>query len=110
MQKNNCSFINGIAFSATWVILYSICSVLYWASPGPMLTFTTNLFHGLNFTSMAAEGSSFTFGMFASSLFGGAIYTFVAGMLFSLIQGFFLRLAERKTAAGCCAKIEPAPL
>ncbi|MBX9767576.1 MAG: hypothetical protein K2X47_09930 [Bdellovibrionales bacterium] len=82
---------DGLSFSATWAIFYSVCALLYWISPAAMLTATSKLFHGMSFTQMAQTGSSFGFGDFVSVLTLGAVYTFAAGTVWSLIHSFFLR-------------------
>ncbi len=88
---------DGLSFTATWVILYSICSVLYWIAPDAMVTATSKLFHGMSFTQMAQTGTVFRFADFISVLTLGAVYTFVAGIVWSLIHTYFLgqRAARR---------------
>jgi putative membrane protein len=89
--------VDGLSFSATWVIGYSLCSILYWIAPSAILTATSKLFHGLSFTQMAEAGSSFGIGDFVSVITLGAVYTFAAGIIWSLIHSFFLRMkAEAK--------------
>lgn len=88
--------IDGLSLSTTWVIFYSLCGVVYWAAPDVILTATGKLFHGLSFTQMAQAGNPFDIGDFAAVLTIGAIYTFAAGSVWSLIHSFFLRQkAER---------------
>ena len=89
--------VDGLSFSATWTILYSVCSVLYWIAPDAILTATSKLFHGMSFTQMAQAGIVFSFGDFISVLTLGAVYTFAAGAVWSLVHSYFLRQkAERR--------------
>lgn len=89
--------VDGLSFSATWAILYSICSVLYWIAPDAILTATSKLFHGMSFTQMAQAGTPFGFADFVSVLTLGAIYTFAGGIVWSFTHSFFLGLkAERR--------------
>jgi putative membrane protein len=88
---------DGLSFSATWAILYSLCTALYWIAPGAMLTATSKLFHGMSFTQMVQAGTPFGFGDFVSVLTLGAVYTFSAGIIWSLIHSYALRQrAERR--------------
>jgi len=91
--------LDGLSLSATWVIFYSACAALYSVAPGAIMTATSKLFHGLSFAQMAAEGTGFGFADYLSVVTVGAVYTFFAGMVWSVIHGFFLRQrAERKLA------------
>ncbi len=90
-------FVDGLSFSATWVISYALCSVLYWIAPEAVMTATSKLFHGMSFTQMAQAGTPFGFGDFVSVLTVGAVYTFAAGIIWSFVHSFFLRQkAERR--------------
>lgn len=82
--------VDGLSFSATWAISYALCSVLYWIAPEAVMTATSKLFHGMSFTQMAQAGATFGFGDFVSVLTVGAVYTFVAGIVWSLVHSFFL--------------------
>lgn len=82
---------DGLSFSATWAIMYSLCAALYAIAPGAMLSATSKLFHGMSFTQMAQAGTAFSFGDFVSVLTIGAVYTFVAGVIWSLIHSYSLR-------------------
>lgn len=88
--------VDGLSFSATWAVFYSLCALLYWIAPGAILTATSKLFHGLNFTQMAQVGDAFTLGDFVSVLTLGAVYTFFAGIFWSLIHSYFLRRKVEK--------------
>jgi putative membrane protein len=83
--------VDGLSFSISWVILYSLCAVVYWISPDIILTATSKLFHGLSFTQMSQQGSSFGFGDYFSVVTIGAFYTFAAGALWSSVHTFLLR-------------------
>lgn len=83
--------IDGLSFSATWAILYSVCASLFWLAPEAMLTAMSKLTHGMSFTQMAQAGTSFGFGDFVSVLTLGAIYTFTAGLVWSIVHSYFLR-------------------
>lgn len=82
---------DGLSFSATWAVSYSICAALYAIAPGAMVSATSKLFHGMSFTQMAQGRTTFGFGDFISVLTIGAIYTFVAGIVWSLMHSYFLR-------------------
>lgn len=90
-------FIDGLSFSATWAISYSLCALLYLIAPAAIVTATSKLFHGMSFNQMAQTGTSFGFGDFISVLTLGAVYTFAAGIVWSLIHSYFLgQRAERQ--------------
>ncbi len=82
---------DGLSFSATWAIMYSLCAALYAIAPSAMLTATSKLFHGMSFTQMAQAGTAFSFGDFISVLTIGAVYTFAAGVIWSLIHSYSIR-------------------
>ena len=89
--------VDGLSFSATWAVLYSLCALLYVIAPEAILTATSKLFHGMSFTQMAQTGSGFSFGDFLAVLTIGAVYTFVAGVSWSFVHSFFLRRKSKKT-------------
>ncbi len=90
MQNNDYkqSAIYGLSFAISWSILYTLCSIAYWASPDFMLAVTRDLFHGMSFGQMVTTGTTFTFGTYASALGLGAVYTFFAGYLVSIVRSF----------------------
>lgn len=83
-------FVDGLSFSATWAVSYSLCALLYLIAPAAIVTATSKLFHGMSFNQMAQAGTSFGFGDFISVLTLGAVYTFAAGIIWSLIHSYFL--------------------
>ena len=83
--------VDGLSFSLTWVIFYSICAVIYWISPESITTATSKLFHGMSFTQMAQQGSSFSFGDYFSVITIGTVYTFATGALWSGVHTYLLR-------------------
>ena len=85
------SIVDGLSFSVTWAISYSLCTLIYWVAPDAITTATSKLFHGMSFTQMAQTRTAFGFGDFITVLTIGAIYTFVAGIVWSLTHSFFLR-------------------
>lgn len=90
-------FVDGLSLSATWAAFYSVCALLYVIAPAAVVTATSKLFHGMSFNQMVQTGSSFGFGDFLSVLTLGAVYTFVAGIVWSIIHSFFLgQSAERR--------------
>lgn len=90
-------FVDGLSFSATWAISYSLCALLYWIAPAAMVTATSKLFHGMSFNQMVQSGTSFGFGDFISVLTLGAVYAFAAGIVWSFIHSYFLgQSAERR--------------
>ena len=89
--------IDGLSFSATWALFYSSCAALFVIAPAAMIAATSQLFHGMNFTQMAQTGSPFTFGDFLSTLTIGAVYTFAAGVIWSLTHSYFLRLSGERS-------------
>ena len=88
--------IDGLSFSATWALSYSLCALLYVIAPEGITTATSKLFHGMSFTQMAQTGTGFSFGDFLAVLTIGAIYTFAAGISWSYVHSFFLRKASEK--------------
>lgn len=82
---------DGLSFSATWAILYSLCAIFFAIAPEAMTAAMGKLFHGLSFTAMAQTGTAFSFGDFLSVITIGAVYTFIAGVIWSLIHSYFLR-------------------
>ena len=91
--------IDGLSFSATWAVLYSLCALFYVIAPEAILTATSKLFHGMSFTQMAQAGTGFSFGDFFAVLTIGAIYTFAAGVSWSFVHSFFLRRTSEKKLA-----------
>lgn len=88
--------IDGLSFSATWAVFYSICALLYAIAPAAVMTATNQLFHGMSFTQMAQAGTPFGFGDFLSALTIGAVYIFVAGVAWSFTHSFLLRLSGER--------------
>lgn len=89
--------VDGLSFSVTWAVFYSICAMLYAVAPSAVTTATSQLFHGMSFTQMAQTGTPFGFGDFISVLTIGAVYTFITGVTWSLTHSFFLSLrGERR--------------
>lgn len=78
--------IDGLTLCITWVILYSFCSLLFWIAPQLMLSVTSRLFHGMNFSEMVEASSNFGFKDYVATVLIGSVYTFVAGLLFSFIR------------------------
>ena len=89
--------VDGLSFSATWALLYTACAALFWIAPAGMMTAMSKLFHGMSFTEMAQTGTAFGFGDFISVLTLGAVYTFAAGGIWSLVHSFFLRQKAERT-------------
>lgn len=83
--------VDGLSFSVTWAISYSLCALIYWISPDAITSATSKLFHGMSFTQMAQAGTAFTLGDFISVLTIGAVYTFITGIVWSLTHSFFLQ-------------------
>lgn len=83
--------VDGLSFSVTWAVSYSLCALIYWIAPDAITTATSKLFHGMSFTQMAQTGTAFGFGDFVTVLTIGAVYTFIAGIVWSLTHSFFLR-------------------
>ncbi len=83
--------VDGLSFSATWAISYSLCSILYWIAPDMIMTATSKLFHGMSFTQMVQTGTGFSFGDFFAVLTIGAVYTFAVGLTWSFVHSYFLR-------------------
>ena len=40
----------GLALSVTAGVFYALCALVWALAPGPFLTFTNNLFHGMGFS------------------------------------------------------------
>lgn len=83
--------VDGLSFSTTWAIFYSVCAIFYAVAPAAMMNATSKLFHGMSFTQMAQSGSPFSFGDFLAVLTIGAVYTFAAGVVWSFTHSYFLR-------------------
>ena len=89
--------VDGLSLSTTWAIFYSLCALLYVVAPAAVMTATSKLFHGMSFTQMAETGTAFSLGDFISVLTIGAVYAFLAGVVWSLTHSYFLRQSgERK--------------
>jgi putative membrane protein len=82
--------VDGLSFSTTWAVFYSICALLYVVAPSAVLIATSKLFHGMSFTQMAQAGTTFTLGDFFAVLTIGAGYAFVAGIVWSFTHSYFL--------------------
>jgi hypothetical protein len=89
--------VDGLSFTVTWLLSYSLCSLIYFFAPAAMTSATGKLFHGMNFTQMSQSSTGFGFNDFIAVLTLGAVYTFTAGLIWSLTQTAFRRLvAERR--------------
>ena len=84
----------GLTLSITWVILYSLCALIYWVSPELILTATSKLFHGLSFTQMAQTASTFSLRDYFAVVAIGAAYSLVAGVIGSSVHTLLLRASE----------------
>ena len=82
--------VDGLSFSVTWAISYSLCALLYLVIPEAMTAATSKLFHGMSFTQMVQTGTAFALGDFISVLTIGAVYTFITGIVWSLTHSYFL--------------------
>ncbi len=83
--------VDGLSFSVTWAISYSVCALFYWITPDTITAATSKLFHGMTFTQMTQAGTAFTLGDFISVLTIGAVYTFLIGIVWSLTHSYFLQ-------------------
>ena len=107
--------VDGLSFSATWGVSYSLCTLLYVIAPDAIVAATSKLFHGMSFTQMAQAGLGFSVGDFLAVLTIGAIYTFIAGISWSLIHSYFLRkkgetrLAKLEKRTAQNATLSPQP-
>ena len=81
-------FTVGAVFSFTVGIGYAICAIAFALWPSLAVGFTTNLFHGLNFSPMQSAMGSFSFGSFFSSLVVLMVWSFAMGAIYSSIYNF----------------------
>lgn len=88
--------IDGLSFSVSWIILYSLCALAYWISPEIVTVATSKLFHGMSFTQMQQQAAPFNFSDFLSVLTIGAFYVFIAGALTSTVHSYLNRKRNPK--------------
>lgn len=87
------SLVDGLSFSTTWTIVYSLCSLLYWLTPDIIVSAASKLFYGMVYsdTSIVFSDADYKFGDFISVLTIGAVYTFLIGVVWSFTHTLFLK-------------------
>lgn len=83
----------GVMFSATVMLFYALCTLVWFVFPEPFVQFMNALFHGLDFRRL--QGAPATLG---STIYAGVIlgvWAFLAAMFFSWLSDVF---APKKTA------------
>ncbi len=71
----------GLTFGMTVAVFYALCTVVWALAPGPFLGFMNNLFHGMDFGSLA-QSKPFDGIGFVSALLILSVWAFFAGTFF----------------------------
>lgn len=100
-------FIVGSVFSLTVGIGYSICAIAFALWPNLAVGFTTNLFHGLNFSTMRSETGSFSVGSFFVALVVMMVWAFVMGAIYSSIYNFIARKDVQSVNTYSSSRVSP---
>ncbi|MGM9489196.1 DUF5676 family membrane protein [Ideonella sp. YS5] len=75
----------GVALSVTVAVLYSLCTLVWVAAPGPFLGFMNSLFHGMDFSPLLST-SAFSWPNFTQAMVVMAIWSFLAGTFFGWLR------------------------
>jgi hypothetical protein len=86
-------FVIGSAFSITVGLGYTSCAIAFAISPSLAVSFTTDLFHGLNFSTMQSGAGGFSFSSFFVALLVLMAWAFALGAIYSAI---YYRLARKR--------------
>ena len=78
-------------FSLTVGLGYTICAIAFALFPSLAVNFTTNLFHGLNFSTMQSDSGGFSFGSYFVALIVMMVWAFAMGAIYSSIYNLFNR-------------------
>lgn len=98
---------SGLVFSITVGLGYTICAIAFALSPSLAVGFTTNLFHGLNFSTMQSGVGGFSFGSYFSALIVMMAWAFAMGAIYSSIYNRLTRQSDEGTTSYSSSKVSP---
>ncbi|KVR15165.1 hypothetical protein WK13_11150 [Burkholderia ubonensis] len=78
-------FATGVALSATVVLFYALCTLVWIALPEPFMSFVNALFHGLDFRRLQT-GASLSWWSIIYPAFVFAVWFFAAGAFFAWLN------------------------
>lgn len=80
----------GIALAITSGLFYTLCTLVWVVAPGPFLSFMSNLFHGMDFTSMV-QPQPLAWSGFLAALLVLSTWVLLAGAFFAWILNCLTR-------------------
>ena len=75
----------GIALAITVGVFYALCTLIWAAAPGPVLSFMNNLFHGIDFSGMV-QPRPFAWSGFVVALLLLSAWAQLAGTFFAWLR------------------------
>jgi hypothetical protein len=79
----------GAVLSLTVLINYILCTIFWYAFPGPSLDLINGLFHGMDFRKIFAA-TPFSAGTFAYVLIVLAVWAYVLGVVYATMRNVLL--------------------
>jgi len=77
----------GAVLSTTVVINYALCTIFWFAFPGPSLDLINGLFHGMDFRKIYGV-TPFSAGSFAYVLVVLAVWSYVVGAVYAAVRNW----------------------
>ena len=88
MEKLN-PWIFGAVLSLTVLINYVLCTIFWYAFPGPSLDLINGLFHGMDFRKIFVA-TRFSAGTFLYVLMVFAVWAYILGVVYATIRNVLL--------------------
>lgn len=82
-------WIFGVVVSITVVVIYAICTLLWFAFPEPSIKFINALFHGMDFRKIYAS-AAFSFGDFLYVLVVFTVWGYILGVVYATVRNLLL--------------------
>jgi hypothetical protein len=79
----------GAVLSLTVLIMYIVCTILWYAFTGPSLDFMNGLFHGMDFRKIFAV-TPFAVGTFIFVLIVIAVWAYILGVVYATMRNVLL--------------------
>ena len=79
----------GAVLSLTVLINYILCTIFWYAFPGPSLDFINGLFHGMDFRKIYAA-TPFSAGTFLYVLIVFAVWSYIFGVVYATVRNLVL--------------------
>ena len=79
----------GAVLSLTVLINYILCTIFWYAFPGPSLDLINGLFHGMDFRKIYAA-TPFSAGTFLYVLIVLAVWSYILGVIYATVRNLLL--------------------